>query len=314
MAVTNYYTVNGRIRGESTGGVRTTYGVDALGSVTGTYDQNGNPQNTYLWAPYGTLIKKTGSASDPKFGWNGSSGYRSTSRNYSGFYVRARHYDFSTGQWSTIDAMWPQQLSYAYVRSPLSYAVGSGLDPKPIPCQTGSTGSVPSGVNCSQAVVSSGLVSPALTNCNFLAGEPYTCICVSGCLVPYVQAGATVVRNAIASCCSATSSDCFDVAFGINAVLDCVETYDAWINLNENNIACAFCDASILAAHNFIVSNCLANHNNACCQPTVDYLADLDCSCYGQNCAATHGIQLYNCPGQNLTDCPFPVKKRNPNP
>ncbi len=34
MAVTRYYTVNGRISGESTGGVRTNYLPDALGSVT----------------------------------------------------------------------------------------------------------------------------------------------------------------------------------------------------------------------------------------------------------------------------------------
>ncbi len=36
MAVTNYYTVNGSIIGESTNGVRIDYMMDALGSVTGT--------------------------------------------------------------------------------------------------------------------------------------------------------------------------------------------------------------------------------------------------------------------------------------
>jgi len=36
MPVTNYHTVNGRIRGESTAGVRTDYLTDALGSVVAT--------------------------------------------------------------------------------------------------------------------------------------------------------------------------------------------------------------------------------------------------------------------------------------
>jgi hypothetical protein len=92
MAVTKYYTHNGMVIGESTGGVHTSYGPDALGSVVATY-AGGSPQNAYVRAPYGTQIQKTGTAPDPKFGWNGSSGYRNNARNYSAFYVRARDYD-----------------------------------------------------------------------------------------------------------------------------------------------------------------------------------------------------------------------------
>ncbi len=67
MATTNYYTVDGMILGESTNGVHTSYGPDALGSVVATY-ADGAPQNTYLRAPYGTQIQKTGTAADPQFG------------------------------------------------------------------------------------------------------------------------------------------------------------------------------------------------------------------------------------------------------
>ena len=51
MAVTNYHTVNGRVIGETTGGVRTDYMRDALGSVTGT-TVAGVVQNTYRYQPY----------------------------------------------------------------------------------------------------------------------------------------------------------------------------------------------------------------------------------------------------------------------
>ncbi len=127
MATTNYYTVDGMILGESTSGVHTSYGPDALGSVIATYAA-GAPQNSYLWAPYGTRIQKTGSASDPSFGWNGSSGYRNTGRNYAGLYVRRRPYDYSTGQWVSADPTWPSQRAYTYsLLSPATISDPSGL-------------------------------------------------------------------------------------------------------------------------------------------------------------------------------------------
>lgn len=115
MAVTNYYTVNGRILAESTGGVRTTYGRDALGSTVSTFDSTGAVQNTYRYSPYGTSLIKSGTASDPKFVWNGSSGYRTSRAVYAAVYVRARHYDRVSGRWSTVDALWPRKSAYGYV-------------------------------------------------------------------------------------------------------------------------------------------------------------------------------------------------------
>ena len=118
MAVTNYYTVNGKIRGEGTaaGGFRP-YGHDALGSVVATYDSTGALQNTYRNAPYGTQVAKTGTAADPRLPYNGGSGYRTTGRNYSPYYVRKRHFDNKTAQWTTVDSMWPVQRPYGYSSS-----------------------------------------------------------------------------------------------------------------------------------------------------------------------------------------------------
>ena len=103
MPVTNYLTVNGEIIGETTGGVRTDYLTDALGSVTATIDQSASVVNTYRYKPYGELLAKTGAGSDPVFGWLGSQGYVQTGRKYAEQYVRARHYSSTNGRWTSKD-------------------------------------------------------------------------------------------------------------------------------------------------------------------------------------------------------------------
>jgi hypothetical protein len=65
MPVTNYHTVQGRILGESTSGVRTDYLTDALGSVTATVNSAQAVVNTYRYKPYGEQLAKTGSGTDP---------------------------------------------------------------------------------------------------------------------------------------------------------------------------------------------------------------------------------------------------------
>ena len=104
MPVTNYYTVDGEILGEqTTGSSRIDYLTDALGNVTATVNASGQVVNTYKYKPYGALLQKTGSGSDPSFQWVGSQGYRQTGKKYSDVYVRARHYDSLNGRWTTKD-------------------------------------------------------------------------------------------------------------------------------------------------------------------------------------------------------------------
>ena len=114
MPVTNYYTVDGEIIGEATGGVRADYMVDALGSVTGTVDQSAQVLNTYRYKPYGALLAKTGAGADPKRQWVGSLGYRATGRRQSESYVRARHYGTSSGLWTSHDRWWPRLPALGY--------------------------------------------------------------------------------------------------------------------------------------------------------------------------------------------------------
>jgi len=114
VATTYYATINGQILYESTNGVRTEYIHDALGSVIATTDANRNVQNTYRWAGYGTQIAKTGTAADPKFLWNGTSGYRVTGRAHASHYVRRRHYGIQEAAWGGVDLLWLTFSPYGY--------------------------------------------------------------------------------------------------------------------------------------------------------------------------------------------------------
>ncbi len=115
MSVTNYYAVNGVVLGESGPNGIVNYHTDALGSVTMTSDQNGNIQNQYRYSPDGAQNYFDGSFQVPRFLWVGSLGYRHTGNVHSNTYVRARHYGYPEGMWTTVDPLWPDQSAFAYL-------------------------------------------------------------------------------------------------------------------------------------------------------------------------------------------------------
>ncbi|HAP39574.1 MAG TPA: hypothetical protein DCQ94_07425 [Nitrospira sp.] len=128
MPVTNYHTLNGRIRGETTNGVRTNYLSDALGSVTATASATSQIQNQYRNRPFGARQSKSGNAADPRFQWNGTRGYLGSDRSNSSHYVRARTYDRVAGRWTTVDPAWPIESRYGYVTAnPATATDPSGL-------------------------------------------------------------------------------------------------------------------------------------------------------------------------------------------
>ena len=130
MATTNYDTINGQIVSEHNNGVQTDYITDALGSVVATANQFAQVVNTYTYKPSGAVLAKTGVARDPRFMWVGTWGYRTTGRNYSEEYVGARHYSNLTGQWTTVDPMWPWEEAHVYARgNPTTYFDPDGLNP-----------------------------------------------------------------------------------------------------------------------------------------------------------------------------------------
>ncbi|MBV6459452.1 MAG: hypothetical protein HONBIEJF_02600 [Fimbriimonadaceae bacterium] len=130
MPKRQYHIVDGRVIGETSGGVRTDYLRDALGSVTGTVNQSAQVRNTYRWKPHGSELASTGPDPDPGVGWNGTWGYRPTGRLRASHYVVHRHYDQLSGQWTTVDPLWPDEPAFAYGwGTPTSVQDAMGLRP-----------------------------------------------------------------------------------------------------------------------------------------------------------------------------------------
>jgi len=128
MPVKNYVNINGRAVAEHTGGVRTSYLTDALGSITATVNSSQAVVNTYRWKPFGERLAKTGAGADPTLGWVGAYGYRRTQRSRSEYYMLARHYDSIGGRWTTVDPLWPEELAYLYCgTNPIARLDPSGL-------------------------------------------------------------------------------------------------------------------------------------------------------------------------------------------
>jgi RHS repeat-associated protein len=115
MAVTNYMTVNGQIRSEHRSGEAKSrdYVHDALGNVVAVF-QDDWPVAMASYDPSGEFLTSW-NMSGYKFTWNGSHGYRQTGLEWSSTYVRARHYSFMDGAWTTRDPLWPREMPYGYV-------------------------------------------------------------------------------------------------------------------------------------------------------------------------------------------------------
>ena len=98
MARTYYDTINGGVVGEHTGGARTEYVADVLGSVVATHNAGAMIVNSYRYKPYGTQLSKNGLGTDPKFQFAGNSGSRQTGLSYGDAYNRARHLDYRSSR------------------------------------------------------------------------------------------------------------------------------------------------------------------------------------------------------------------------
>jgi RHS repeat-associated protein len=108
-----FYSVNGQMMGYESGGVKKDFLTDHLGSITAEIDQNQNRTFETRYSAYGRNNWSTGTGCG--FGWVGSYGYRETGLFHMSHYVRARHYSYLTGAWSTVDPLWPQESAYGYV-------------------------------------------------------------------------------------------------------------------------------------------------------------------------------------------------------
>lgn len=70
---------------------------DALGSVIGLIDSNGNLANTYRYDPYGNITATTGNVENP---WQYAGGYKDTTGLTK---FGTRYYDAATARWTQLD-------------------------------------------------------------------------------------------------------------------------------------------------------------------------------------------------------------------
>jgi RHS repeat-associated protein len=124
-----FYSVNGQMMGYESGGVKKDFLTDHLGSITAEIDQTQTRTYDTRYSAYGRNNWSTGTGCG--FGWVGSYGYRETGLFHMSHYVRARHYSYVTGAWSTVDPLWPDESTYGYALSWPTKAIDpSGLYPR----------------------------------------------------------------------------------------------------------------------------------------------------------------------------------------
>jgi RHS repeat-associated protein len=117
MPVNTFITANGRIRRRITtdGGTVTeqvAVVTNALGSVVATY-KDGWLTADRSYDPYGETRAEWNDVG--RFGWVGGLGYRETRREWVSHYVRARHYGYPMGMWTSVDPLWPEEAAFGYV-------------------------------------------------------------------------------------------------------------------------------------------------------------------------------------------------------
>ncbi|MDI9640036.1 hypothetical protein QM565_30470 [Geitlerinema splendidum] len=115
MAVRDYYTCNGRIIGEKRSDEERSrdYICDPWGNVIAVYQADWQIA-AITYDPWGEQLSNW-NASSYRYLWGGGIGYRQTNKEWATHYVRARHYSFMDGTWTTIDPLWPQEPAYQYV-------------------------------------------------------------------------------------------------------------------------------------------------------------------------------------------------------
>jgi RHS repeat-associated protein len=110
-----FYTMNSQMMAYDEGGVTKDFLTDHLGSITAEIDQTQARTYDTRYSAYGRNIWSTGTGCG--FGWVGSYGYRETGLFKMSHYVRARHYSYITGGWSTVDPLWPEESAYGYAQA-----------------------------------------------------------------------------------------------------------------------------------------------------------------------------------------------------
>ncbi len=99
------------------------YHFDRVGTTLALTDSNGTVTDAYAWTPFGELVRRTGTSTQP-FTYVGRWGVRADNGL---FHMRARWYDPKTAAFLTRDPVWPR-LTQALELNPYDYAADQPLE------------------------------------------------------------------------------------------------------------------------------------------------------------------------------------------
>ena len=285
MPTKTYYSVAGEIIAEETGGVRTDYITDALGSIVGTVDSSQAVVNTYRFKPYGALLAKTGTGPDPRFLWTGNTGSRTTNLNRAEQYNRARHLGVKEGTWTSVDPLWPDEMAYGYVKGNPS----TKIDPFGDYCKD--SGTVPARVKCFTHPIFYGKAG-----CDESTGKMWmkmcdTTSCACGCIFQHED----VHIKDIGTCCSrikkceqwckANPRKC---PSGI-----CSNKYGKWVAAIRPWTECRAYKVQLSCAKKVYDREGCLTTRSVCCEITEEYID-----------SAKDGMSV-NCSAPKFVNCPF---------
>ena len=281
---TSYYTLNGEILGESTGGVRLDYLTDALGSVTATLDQATAATHRLRYKPSGANLL----GPVLKIGWCGTHGYIGTGRRtVNDFYVTARHYATKMGQWTTRDPLWPRERAYGYVNGHTTIRT----DPSGLCFQRCITGPCPPPVLCGQVTFDPIIYGE--TGCDPKSGNMWSTSCDCTVTGPCTDAHEWSHRIFGQGCCQAYAK-CLKST--VPSYI-CDDLYDEWFDSNYNFSECmAYTISSSCLYKLWYAQGCdgQGNHLSAACKFILDNIHN-DTKQRDKYCAFPKG-----------TDCHFP--------
>ena len=115
MGVIDYLVTNGIILSETRGGIESDYIADPLGSTAALMSTVGVITDTFTYWPYGQVRSHVGS-SVAAYQYGGTLGYY-TDGTSGRVYVDARVYSPTLTRWTTVDPLWPSELSFVYCNS-----------------------------------------------------------------------------------------------------------------------------------------------------------------------------------------------------
>jgi RHS repeat-associated protein len=222
MPVNTYITANGRIRRRITteGGTVTAQVAvvtNALGSVVATY-KDGWLTADRSYDPYGETRAEWNDVG--RFGWVGGLGYRETRREWVTHYVRARHYGYPMGIWTSVDPLWPSEPAFGYVEGRVTAFTDSSGEGPPSHCDRilrqsrGKTKQV--STPCGKVIVPAGLPWP------LLRVDDATIRCYAHYLIR------TIGAANVASCMGQVAGDLAYYFVGMQ--MSPVHEYDKWVH------------------------------------------------------------------------------------